>query len=176
MYRPSNFRPDHRHLRSEPISWSWATTVLPASHRCGSKGAADYCHLGESIRGQTRHLDNPSRSFALEPAGPAVDRARGLPSVWSLSPKTEEARQLQVTTFLRPLRTSRQPSRSPLKAPVCISRQYLYPQPRHSQARTVHLVADVQGDEQGGEGLDDAGVLQLAAVDGANAGDLHRQV
>ena len=37
----------------------------------------------------------------------------------------------------------------------------------------MHFVADVEGNKQRGHGFDDAGVLQLAAVDGAYAGDLH---
>src|SRR5271170_2072771 len=40
----------------------------------------------------------------------------------------------------------------------------------------MHFVPDVEGDEQCGHGLDDAGVLQLAAVDGAHTGNLHRQL
>jgi len=36
----------------------------------------------------------------------------------------------------------------------------------------VALVADVQADEQGRDLLEDAGVLQFAAVDGADSGNL----
>ena len=40
----------------------------------------------------------------------------------------------------------------------------------------MYLVPDVEGDQQCSDGFDDASVLQLPAVDGANTGNLHRKI
>src|SRR5271165_4282449 len=46
---------------------------------------------------------------------------------------------------------------------------------RYSPSGAVHLVANIEGDEQRGHGLDDARILQLAAINGAHAWNLGGQ-
>src|SRR5271165_868325 len=46
----------------------------------------------------------------------------------------------------------------------------------HSPSRPMHLIPDVECDQQCGHRLYDAGILQLAAIDGAHPGNLDREI